>query len=89
VNPHCEEFVMRGFLQTRLRQAGWSGAAGVGTSVALQSLYHLYQGVFAMLALGASFLVLALYYQKTKRLWPVVLAHLAMDLVAMLSLSRP
>jgi membrane protease YdiL (CAAX protease family) len=88
VNPFCEEFFVRGFLQTRLRQAGHDGLTVILVSVALQASYHLYQGAMVCLALGFSFLVFALYYNANRRLWPVVIAHLIMDVIAMLSYMK-
>ena len=88
VNPFCEEFFVRGFLQTRLRQAGHDGLTAILVSVALQTSYHLYQGVLPCLALGFSFLIFALYYLARRRLWPVVIAHLIMDVLAMLAYMK-
>jgi len=86
VNPFFEEFLVRGFLQTRLRQAACSGLAVILVSTALQTSYHLYQGILFCLALAPGFLVFAVYYHTSRRLWPVVVAHLILDLVAMLFL---
>lgn len=88
VNPFAEEFLVRGFLQTRLRQAGHGALGVVLASVALQASYHLYQGVVPCLSLGFSFLIFALYYQANRRLWPVVIAHLIMDVLAMLAYMK-
>jgi len=83
VNPFAEEFFMRGFLQTRLKQAGWKWLIAVLASVSLQTSYHLYQGTLACLSVAPPFLVFALYYQANRRLWPVIVAHLIWDLLAM------
>lgn len=88
VNPFAEEFYVRGFLQTRLRQAGHGGLLIVLLSTGLQTSYHIYQGWVACLSLLPCFLVFALYYQAHRRLWPVVIAHLIMDLVAMLAYMK-
>lgn len=88
VNPFAEELIVRGFLQTRLRQAGWPSAAIVLISVGVQTAYHVYQGLPSALALGAGFLIWAIFYQATRRLWPVVGAHLIMDVVAMLQMAQ-
>jgi membrane protease YdiL (CAAX protease family) len=84
VNPFAEEFFVRGFLQTRLRQAGHSSLNVVLFSVAVQASYHLYQGALPCLSLAFCFLIFALYYQAKRRLWPAVIAHLIMDVLAML-----
>jgi len=88
VNPFGEEVLVRGFLQTRLRQAGHGGLLVVLVSTGLQSSYHLYQGLLPCLSLAPGFLIFALYYQATRRLWPVLIAHLIMDVVAMLAYMR-
>jgi membrane protease YdiL (CAAX protease family) len=85
VNPFAEELFVRGFLQTRLRQAGHEGLAVVLFSAGLQTSYHLYQGLLPCLSLIPVFLVFALYYHANRRLWPVLIAHLIMDLLAMLA----
>lgn len=88
VNPFGEEVLVRGFLQTRLRQAGHGALVAVGVSVALQTSYHLYQGLIPCLALAPGFLVFAAYYQAHRRLWPVLIAHLILDLWAMLAYMK-
>ena len=57
-----------------------SAAISIATSVPLQTLYHLYQGVPLAAADAAMFSVFALYFSFTRRIMPVVLAHLAFDL---------
>jgi membrane protease YdiL (CAAX protease family) len=87
-NPFAEEAFMRAYLQTRLRQKGWGAVATVAGSVLLQTGYHLYQGIPSCVSLAAIFLIFALYYHRTRRLWPVVIAHLIMDALAMAQFSR-
>jgi len=85
VNPFLEEFFVRGFLQTRLGQAGWNRLAIILFSTLVQTSYHLYQGLLSCLSLTPVFLFLAIYYQTSRRLYPVIVAHLLMDLIGMLS----
>lgn len=87
INPFCEEFFTRGYLQTRLTQMRWSAGATVLLSAILQGSYHIYQGIPSCIALTAMFVVFALYYQKSRRLWPVVYAHLGLDVLAMFQLG--
>jgi hypothetical protein len=42
--------------------------------------YHLYQGAPKAFAEIGSFLVFSIYYAKTNRIAPVILAHLYMDM---------
>jgi len=85
LNPFLEEFFVRGFLQTRLRQAAWNGLSIVLFSTLLQTSYHLYQGLLPCLSLAPLFLILAIYYQSSRRLYPVIVAHLTADLLGMLT----
>ncbi len=89
INPFFEEWIFRGFLMREVE--AFSGKVGyaIFVSVFVQALYHTYQGVPAALAIGSCFLVLSLYYAKTKRIVPVILAHLYWDVFAMyLYMSR-
>lgn len=81
-NGFAEEIVVVMYLLTRLRQLGWKPWAAVGASAALRGSYHLYQGVsagFGNLAMGVIF---AVYFHKTGRVWPLILAHFFIDAVA-------
>jgi membrane protease YdiL (CAAX protease family) len=57
-------------------------------SVTLQTLYHLYQGIPAAIALGAMFLILSAYFVKYGRVLPVILAHLYFDVLALLAYAN-
>ena len=45
-------------------------------SLAVQTSYHLYYGVFGALMVGCGLSVLAISYAKSRRLMPVILAHI-------------
>jgi membrane protease YdiL (CAAX protease family) len=62
--------------------------AAVLLSVILQTSYHLYQGLLPALVLGVVFLIFSLYFAKRGRILPVVLAHLYMDVIAFLAISK-
>ncbi len=87
LNPFCEELLIRGYLQTRLKQMGRGPVLQISISVLVQTAYHLYQGFLNCLGLAFIFLVFAVFYQRTKRLWPVLFGHLWLDLLAMYMLS--
>jgi membrane protease YdiL (CAAX protease family) len=79
VNGLYEETFLVGYLQRALDASGASFAVGV--SLLVRVLYHLYQGpvgAVSVLGFGA---VLSLYYLRTKRLWPLVFAHILADLL--------
>ena len=87
VNPFCEEPWMRAFLQTRLGQLGWRAPLIVLTSASAQAAYHLYQGIAFVAGYAVVAGVLAVYYQRARRVWPVVGVHLIADLSAGIAYS--
>lgn len=85
-NPVAEEFLYLGFVANALRKDGVAVAFGV--SVLLRVLVHLYQGPQALLASIPIGAVLATYYLQSRRIWPAVVAHSFMDLMALSRLMR-
>jgi membrane protease YdiL (CAAX protease family) len=53
-------------------------------SVAIRLLYHLYQGAIAAIGVVPFGLIMALWYRRTGRLWPVIVAHGLTDFAALL-----
>lgn len=84
LNPFFEELIVRAYVMTEVRQLTGSMGLAVFMSTALQTSYHFYQGVPAAVAHAAMFLIFSLYYAKTNRIAPVILAHLYMDVGATL-----
>lgn len=80
INPFFEELVVRAYLMTEVRQLTNSALIAISVSTVLQVGYHLYQGVPLALAAGGNFLFWSIYYAKTNRIMPVILAHLYLDL---------
>ncbi len=77
-----EEVIVVGYLMTRLRQLGLTAAAALVASAVLRGAYHLYQGwggFAGNLALGVFF---GLVFLRTRRSWPLVLAHFLLDVGA-------
>jgi membrane protease YdiL (CAAX protease family) len=77
-----EEVIVVGYLITRLQQLRLSDAAAIGTSSLLRGSYHLYQGwggFAGNLALGLFF---GLFFVRTRRTWPLVVAHFLLDVGA-------
>ena len=81
-NGFAEEVVVVGYLITRLRQLGFSPRGAVIISAALRGAYHLYQGFGAGLGNLAMGLVFGLFWLRTGRLWPLVIAHGLINTVA-------
>ena len=81
-NGFAEEVVVVGWMVTRLRQleVPWVWVF-VGSSV-LRGSYHLYQGYSAGLGNIIMGLVFVWFFSRTRRVWPLVIAHGVIDTVA-------
>jgi membrane protease YdiL (CAAX protease family) len=84
INPIFEELIVRAFMISELVALTGSRVLAVAASVALQTTYHLYQGVPYALTSGVLFLVFSIFYVRTRRIVPVILAHFLFDLNAMI-----
>lgn len=81
-NAVAEEVIVVGYLLTRLRQLRVPGRAALVCSALLRGGYHLYQGFGAGLGNLAMGLVFGYAWQRTGRLWPLVIAHGLIDTAA-------
>lgn len=81
-NGWAEEVIVVGYLLTRLRQLRVPAAVALICSAALRGAYHLYQGFGAGLGNVAMGLVFGYAWQRTGRLWPLIVAHGLIDSVA-------
>ncbi|MFC4157190.1 CPBP family intramembrane glutamic endopeptidase [Corynebacterium marambiense] len=86
-NAFAEETVVVFWLVTRLRQLGWSTPAVIGASALLRGSYHLYQGFSAGLGNIVMGLVFAWLFTRTRRVWPLIVAHFLIDAVAFVGYS--
>ena len=86
-NGVLEEVVVVGYLITRLRQTGWGVAAAVAFSSLLRGTYHLYQGFGGFVGNAVMGVVFALFFLRTRRLWPLIVAHTLLDVVAFLGFT--
>ncbi|MCV7258901.1 CPBP family intramembrane glutamic endopeptidase [Mycobacterium shimoidei] len=77
----AEEIVVVGYLITRLRQLNMGRWAALACSSVLRGAYHLYQGFAAGLGNLIMGLVFGYAWQRTGRLWPLVIAHGLIDTV--------
>jgi len=82
-NPFHEELLVRAFLITEVEGLYRSTTLAVILSVTLQTSYHLYQGLPAALLHVPTFLVFSVYYVRTRRIFPVILAHMFLDMMAL------
>lgn len=81
-NAWAEEVLVVGYLLTRLRQLDVRPNPGLLASAVLRGSYHLYQGFGGFVGNVIMGLVFGRAWQRTNRLWPLVVAHAAIDLVA-------
>jgi membrane protease YdiL (CAAX protease family) len=84
LNPFFEELIVRAYTMSEVVNLGGSRGLAVVVSVAAQMSYHLYQGVASALALIFLFTVFSIYYLRTRRIVPVILAHLSLDLFSLI-----
>lgn len=81
-NAVAEEVLVVGYLVTRLRQLRLTENGSLLVSAALRGSYHLYQGVGGFIGNLVMGLVFGRVWQRTNRLWPLIIAHALLDTVA-------
>jgi membrane protease YdiL (CAAX protease family) len=82
VNPAFEEIFVCGYVITVLKDRTDVPTA-ITISTAIRLLYHLYQGAIAFIGIVPFGLVVAWWYARTGRLWPVIVAHALADFIAL------
>lgn len=81
LNAVFEEFLWLAYGVTALsRRIGLARACAV--SVALRTGIHAYQGALAIIGVLPVGLVFTAYYARTRRVWPVIVAHALQDALA-------
>jgi membrane protease YdiL (CAAX protease family) len=75
-----EEIVVRGYAQTRLEQLRAPTAVILLVPTALWGVLHVYQGLGAALTIFCLGLMYAAWFHRTRRLWPLILAHTLFDM---------
>ncbi|MEU4764246.1 type II CAAX endopeptidase family protein [Actinosynnema sp. NPDC023794] len=81
-NAWAEEVLVVGYFITRLRQLGWRENTALLASAVLRGSYHLYQGFGGFIGNVVMGLVFGKVWQRTNRLWVLVVAHALLDVVA-------
>jgi membrane protease YdiL (CAAX protease family) len=82
VNAFYEELLARAYLMTEVTFVTGSRTVAVFVSAGFQAAYHLYQGLPSALMIFAVFLTYSIFFARWKRIFPIILAHMLMDLVA-------
>lgn len=86
VNAIFEELLWLGLGFVAFRRFGWAVAGGI--SVLLRLLVHAYQGPLALVTVLPVGIVFTLYYARTWRMWPVIVAHAFQDTLALSLLAN-
>jgi membrane protease YdiL (CAAX protease family) len=86
VNPVFEEVLVAGYVISALkeRHSHWFCT---NVSVAIRLLYHLYLGPLGVISAIPMGLILAQWFARTGRLWPLIVAHAIGDLIPLLVMS--
>ncbi len=77
-----EEVIVNGYVITRLADIGWTANRALVASAVLRASYHLYQGIGGFIYNLVGGLVAGRIFQRTKRVMPLVVAHLLIDVSA-------
>jgi uncharacterized protein len=81
-NGVLEEVVVVGYLVTRLEQIAMRRWHIVAVSSVLRGSYHLYQGVGAFVGNALMGVVFSLFFLRTRRIIPLIIAHTLLDVGA-------
>ena len=84
INPIFEEVFVCAYV-IRALQRNHSPAFAVNVSVAIRASYHLYQGPIGAISLVIVGLIFGWWFARTGRLWPAIIAHGLMDLLALMA----
>lgn len=80
LNPFYEELVVRAYLMTEVKALTGSWTLAAALSVVVQFSYHLYYGWEGAIALSFLFLVFSIYYARTQKATPIIVAHGIFDI---------
>src|SRR6202171_224093 len=86
LNPFFEELIVRAYLMTEVLDLTGSSSLAVALSVAVQFSYHLYYGWAGAISLSFQFLIFALYYARSRRALPIIVAHGFFDIYGLVRL---
>jgi membrane protease YdiL (CAAX protease family) len=87
VNPIFEEALLCGYMVTALKgRAHWGIAAGL--SIGIRILCHVYQGIVGIIFIVPFGLIFTWWYWRYGRLWPLIVAHVLFDFIALLWVGR-
>lgn len=82
INPLFEELFLCAYMLPFLAYRRGPGVA-IAVSLLVRLSFHTYQGPVGLLAIGLLGLVFSVFYLRTQRLWPVLIAHGVLDCIAL------
>jgi uncharacterized protein len=87
VNGIFEELFVAGYIITALvaRRGMWMA---INVSVVVRLLYHLYQGPVGIMTVVPMGLLYGYVYSRTRQLWPLMVAHVILDVVGLVMASQ-
>jgi len=88
VNPIFEEVFLCGYVISALKDRLGTWAA-INVSVGIRLVCHLYQGIIGVIFIVPFGLIFAWWYIRQGRLWPLIVAHVLFDFIALVSFVRP
>jgi len=83
VNPVFEEWLVCAYIISAIRRPLGLGLA-IAVSVSIRAAYHTYQGPVGFIYAFAIGLIFAIWFVRTRQLWPLVVAHGALDFIGLL-----
>jgi membrane protease YdiL (CAAX protease family) len=86
LNPFFEELIVRAYLMTEVKDLTGSWTWSIVISTVVQFSYHLYYGWVGALSLSFQFLIFSIYYARTRRATPIVVAHGIFDVLGLVRL---
>ncbi|MGS0683772.1 CPBP family intramembrane glutamic endopeptidase [Nakamurella sp. GG22] len=86
-NGFLEEVLVVGYLLTRLDQLKVPAVGAIAISAVLRGSYHLYQGFGGFIGNAVMGVVFAWLFRRTRRLWPLVIAHSLLDITVFVGYS--
>jgi membrane protease YdiL (CAAX protease family) len=88
VNPIFEEAFLCGYVISALKERVGPWTA-INVSVGFRLVWHLYQGIVGVIFIVPFGLVFAYWYARQGRLWPLIVAHVLFDFIALIAYARP
>jgi len=83
VNGIFEELFVTGYIITALTASRGMWMA-INVSVVVRLLYHLYQGPIGIMTVVPMGLLYGYVYSRTRQLWPLMVAHVLLDVIGLI-----